>query len=388
VYPPKLGGRAAEYPEQLRIFPEEPRDDATEQTIGRRSTGTAERTGWLDLTGSGRSGRRDPSSPPGPAVRPPSWQSRVVATRAAVVRPGPAPAIAATVAAALPWLVVVAYGVDHLPLIWTLLAFAAGAGGMVLALRGFPVPGVAAVLGGVVCWGLATRNLVPQSALDLLGDVRLFGWNLAFAAPLQLVYLGCVRVDARRAAQAEVRSIADERRWWGSAGGDNEPQLAALEAIPSARFFAVPGQVCTHLVVAGRRAALVGATVWPAGDYRNDQSDVLRNGRFFGPGTDDAAALMADARTWVTRFAGSTVACRAYLVVHPASERPADEVRLALPTTEHAELVESARFVDVVGEFLLREPYRIDVEVFQLLMDRLTGERVGSGDGRGAGRPA
>ncbi|HYU83408.1 MAG TPA: hypothetical protein VEK80_01270, partial [Kribbellaceae bacterium] len=211
-------------------------------------------------------------------------------------------------------------------------------------------------------------------ATDILGDLRLFGWNLAFAAPLLLAYLGALRVDARRSAQAQVRSLADEQRWWGGER-DHDPRFGVLEAIPSTRFFAIPGKICTHLVVAGRQVALVGTTVWPRGAYTNDQADMLRNGRFFGPGTDDVAALMVDARTWVKRLAEAPVTCRAYLVVNPASDRSTDEIRLALPTTELTELVHADRFGEVVGEFLMHDPYRIDVQVIQLLMDKL-GESV------------
>jgi hypothetical protein len=309
---------------------------------------------------------------------PPSWQARIRPARPAMVRPGPAVAIMLTAAAALAWLLVVAYGFDHLPLLWTLAAFVTGGGGLALTVRGFPVPGAIALLVGVVGWGLATRDLVPQAATDILGDLRLFAWNLMFAAPLLLAYLAALRVDARRSAHAEVRSVVEERRWWGGEQGDHEPRLGVLEAIPSVRFFAVPGNVCTHLVVAGRQVALVGSTVWPRGEYTNDQTDVLRGGRFFGPGTDDVAALMTDTRTWVKRFSDTPVTCRAFLVVHPASDRLTDGIRLALPPTEYAELVHSDSFAEVVGEFLMREPYRIDVQVIQLLMEKL-GERAQAG---------
>jgi hypothetical protein len=325
----------------------------------------------------------------GPA---PSWQARISPSRPAVVRPGPAVPIIATAAAGLAWLLVVAYGFDHLPLLWTLAAFLAGGGGLALTIRGYPVPGAIALVAAVVGWGLATRDLVPQSAIDILGDLRLFGWNLAFAAPLLPAYLGALRIDARRSAQAEVRSMVEKRRWWGDEAGGHrghgeqsghgergghgepEPRLGVLEAIPSVRFFAVPGKICTHLVVAGRQVAVVGSTVWPRGDYTNDQADVLRNGRFFGPGSDDVTALMTDSRTWVRRFTETPVTCRAFLVVHPASERSTDEVRLALPRTEHAELVHADAFAEVVGELLMREPYRIDVQVIQMLVEQL-GER-------------
>jgi hypothetical protein len=309
---------------------------------------------------------------PGP---PPSWAARIRSARPAVVRPGATVAIALTTTAALGWLLVVAYGFDHLPLLWTLVAFVAGGAGLALTVRAFPIPGAIVLLLGVIGWGLATRDLVPQAATDILGDLRLFGWNLAFAAPALLAHLGALRVDARRSAHAEVRSIADERRWWGGEHRDHEPRLGVLEAIPSVRFFAVPGQICTHLVVAGRQIALVGATVWPPGDYTNDQADVLRNGRFFGPGTDDVGSLMNDTRTWVKRFTDTPVTCRAFLVVHPASERATDEVRLVMPSTEYADVLHADTFAEVVGEFLMREPYRIDVPVIQLLMDKLVGER-------------
>jgi len=331
----------------------------------------------------------------GPA---PSWQARISPSRPAVVRPGPAVPIIATAAAGLAWLLVVAYGFDHLPLLWTLAAFLAGGGGLALTIRGFPVPGAIVLVAAVVGWGLATRDLVPQAATDILGDLRLFGWNLAFAAPLLPAYLGALRIDARRSAQAEVRSIVEKRRWWGDEAGERgrpsepgrpgervgtgehrehreqEPRLGVLEAIPSVRFFAVPGKICTHVVVAGRQIAVVGSTVWPRGDYTSDQADVLRNGRFFGPGADDVTALMTDSRTWVKRFTETSVTCRAFLVVHPASERSTDEVRLALPRTEHAELVHADAFAEVVGEFLMREPYRIDVQVIQMLVEH-RGER-------------
>jgi hypothetical protein len=319
-----------------------------------------------------------------PAGPPPSWQARINASRPATARPGLAVAIMLTAAPALAWLLAVAYGFDHLPLVWTLIAFLAGGGGLALAVRGFPIPGALAVLGGVLGWGLATRDLVPQAATDILGDLRLFGWNLAFATPLLLSYLGALRVDARRSAQAQVQAIADDRRY-RSATHDG---LAVLEVIPSARFFAVPGKICTHLVAAGRQVTLVGTTVWPRGEYTNDQTDVLRSGRFFGPGTDDVAALMTDIRTWVKRFAETQATCRAFLVVHPASERATDEIRLALPTTEHAELVHADRIGEVIGEFLMREPYRIDVPVIQLVTGKLDDHDPAPQEPASAGRSA
>jgi hypothetical protein len=320
----------------------------------------------------------EPAPPPPQRRRPTasvseaSWMARLRSNRAAEVRPGPAVAIALAALAGVVWLAVLAYGLDHLPIVWTLVAFGAGAAALALALRGYPIPGAVPLIGAVLAWGLSTRDIVPQSATDIVGDLLLFGWNLAFAAPLLLVFFGSLRVDSRRSARDQVRQVADDQLWRGERG-ENEPQLGDLAAIPSARFFALSGEICTHLVVAGRRVALIGATVWPKGDYTNEQTEVLRNGRFFGPGTDDVAALMADARTWTKRFAGSLVSCRAYLVVHPSSDR--DDVRLALPTTDIAEILHGREFAEVVGEFLMREPYRIDVPVIQLLTSAL---RAGS----------
>jgi hypothetical protein len=279
------------------------------------------------------------------------------------VRPGPALPIAATAVAAAGWLAAVGYGALHFHLLWCLAALAGGAAAVALAARGFPLVAVAPLLAAVLAWGLATRELVPQRATDLAGDARLFGWNLAFAAPLLLAVAAAGWWDARRSAAAAARVAATQRRHAAAPAVEHEPLLAALEEIPATCFFAAQGVRARYGVAAGRRIALVATTVWPRGEYTADGADVLRNGRFFGPGTDDLVAAAADVAAWQTRSRRAGATCRGFLVV----DAPGGGADLALPAMGELQVVAAEEFAEVVGGWLAAEAYRLEVAVVELL---------------------
>ena len=299
---------------------------------------------------------------------PPSWLGAVKSARV-VIRPGQAlPMFVLGVAAAM-WAAVVGYGAVRLDVAWSVLAALLGIGALVLVVRGFPLPAAVAMLASVACWAFVAREWVPDSAGDLAGLARLVGGNLAFAVPLVLGYLAAVWADGRRTERAAVTSGLGGKRWFGVNVGDPEPQLPALEQIPSARFFALPAGACSHLVVAGRRAALVGTTVWPRGEYGVAGNEVVRNGRPFAPGTDEVDGAVDDLRRWSQRLAPVGATCRAFLTVHPASGRPTDTVRVALPLVEGVQVVAAADFVETVGAFLVADANSISVDVMTELAD-------------------
>jgi hypothetical protein len=311
---------------------------------------------------------------PLPHYEPPAaWQKLLRSSRRERVRPGITLPVACTVLAGLAWLAAVGYGAWKLNLVWSLAALAAGLGGLVLAVRGRSMLGLLPVLAGAAAWGMATGGKVPDTFSDVAGDLRVVAWNVLYAVPLLAAY-GCATwVDSKRYARDRVRGALGERRWCGAADvPDAEPTITALETIPSARFFALPDGSCAHLVVAGRRFALVRATVWPRGEYTaTDLGEVHRNGRIFAHGSDDFNGVMADVRTWSERLEGVAPAGIGFLVVHPASERPGEVVTIDIPETRGVRVLPADQFVAVAGEFLAAEPYRVDVALNERLGEHL-----------------
>jgi hypothetical protein len=286
-----------------------------------------------------------------------------------VIRPGQVLPLVVFGIAAAAWIAVVVYGSVRLDAAWGALAGLLGLGALVLVVRGFPLPAALAMLASVACWAFVAREWTPDSTGDLAGLARLIGGNLVFAVPLVLGYLAAVWVDGRRTERAAVASGLGGRRWFGVNVGDPEPQLPALEQVPSARFFALPAGACSHLVVAGRRVALVGTTVWPRGEYGVAGNEVVRNGRPFAPGTDEVDGVVDDLRRWAQRLAPVGATYRAFLTVHPASGRPTDTVRVAMPLVEGVQVVAAADFVETVGAFLVADANTISVDVMTELAD-------------------
>jgi hypothetical protein len=318
-----------------------------------------------------------------PSRTPPSWVAGIRGT-AVRVRPGYAVPLAAFVASAATTVCVVAYAAVRLDAPWSVLAGIAGLGGLALALRGFPLPAVLALLVAVACWGFVARDLVPDSWGQVGGLARLIGGNLALAVPLAAGFLAAGWVDGRRTAQAAVREALGGRRWFGVNRGDPEPQLPGLERIPSAHFFALTAGQSSHLVAAGRRVVLVATTVWPRGEYGVERNEVVRNARPYRPGTDEIDGVVDDLRTWAALLRPAGATCRAYLAVHPASERLTDRVRLALPPIEGVHVVAADDFLEAAGGFLAAEPHTIQVDVMQRLAKLRTDDQgVGAQPGMG-----
>ncbi|GIJ45690.1 hypothetical protein Val02_25760 [Virgisporangium aliadipatigenens] len=299
---------------------------------------------------------------------PPSWLPRI-RRETVTARPGAFVPVGLLGVAGLAVLAITGYGVARWDLAWSLLAALAGIAALVTAARGWPLVAFAGLLVGVVCWSFVARSMVPE-AWDLAGIVRLVLGNLAYAVPTICGIVAGTWTDARRSARDSVRVVA-ERRWFGLNRRESEPQLPALEKIPAARFFALPDGRCGHLVVAGRRVALVGATVWPRGEYDIGGNEVRRDGRPFAPGTDDVDAVVDDLRTWAERLTPVGATLRAFLTVHPASERPGDAVHLDIPEVEGVRVVATERFVEEAGEFLAAEPNLLSVPVLEALLPLL-----------------
>lgn len=302
---------------------------------------------------------------------PPSWLAGIRGP-AVRLRPGPVLPLVAFAAAAVTVLTVTGFGAARLDAPWSVLAGLAGLGGLALVLRGFPLPAVPVLLLAMACWGFVSRSLVPGSLGDPGGLARLVAGNLAFAVPLVAGFLAGGWADGRRAARAAVDDRLGDQRWFGVNRGEPEPQLPGLEQIPSTRFFALPTGACSHLVVAGRRVALVGTTVWPRGEYSVATNEIVRNGRSFTPGTDDVDGVVDDLRSWMARLGPVGVSGRAFLVVHPASERLTDTVRIGVPLLEGVQVVAADEFLEVAGGFLAAEPHTVDVEVMAALVDLCT----------------
>ena len=103
--------------------------------------------------------------------------------------------------------------------------------------------------------------------------------------------------------------------------------------------------------------------VWPAGQYTVAGIEVSRDGRLYAPGCDDVEALAAGVRVWAERVDRAGAQSRGFLVVHPASSRPSDEVLLDVPPQATVTAVPAEEFVETVGGFLAAEPLRLDVGV-------------------------
>lgn len=293
---------------------------------------------------------------------PPSWLAGIGPPRV-VMRPGTVlPLVVFGLATAL-WVVVVVYGAVRLDAAWSGLAGVLGLAALALLMRGLPLVALPAVLAAVACWAYVSRGWVPDSAGDLLGVGRLIAGNVAFAVPLVLGCVAAVWADVRRSSRAAVVEGLGGRRWFGVNRGDPEPQLPALEQVPSALFFALPEGQCSHLVVAGRRAALVATTVWPRGEYGVDGNRVVRNGRAYTPGTDEVDGTVDDVRKWQGSLAPVGATLRAFLVVHPASGRLTDTIHVDLPPVEGVHVVAADSFVETVGGFLAADAQVIDVDV-------------------------
>jgi hypothetical protein len=305
--------------------------------------------------------------------RPPAWRTLIGSSRRERVLPGIARPMALTVLVALGWLAVVTYGVFRLDLLWSLGALAAGGVALALGLRGRSVIGLAPVLVGAAAWGMATGGQVPASPSDLIGDLRLIGWNALYAVPLLIAYGLATWLDAAGAARDRVGAALGGRRWWGAADvPDAEPRITALEAVPSARFFQLPSGSSPHLVTAGRRVALVRSAVWPRGAYTvAETGEVHRNGRVFAHGSDDLSGAVADVGTWAERLGTVTPAVVGFLVVYPASDRPGDKVDLDISQTGGVRVINAEEFVAVVGDFLAAEPYRLDVALTERIGEHL-----------------
>lgn len=288
---------------------------------------------------------------------PPSWLAGVGAPRV-VLRPGPVlPYVVCGVAAAL-FAGVVGYGAIRHDPVWALLAGVLGLAALVLLVRGLPLVSLPLVLLAVAGWAFVGRGL---------GIVVLVAVNLAFAAPLLFACGAAVWADLRSSARVAVVAGLAGRRWFGVNRGDPEPQLPALEQVPAALFFALPSGQSSHLVVAGRRAALVATTVWPRGEYGVEGNRIVRNGRPYAPGTDEVDGAVDDVRRWQHELAPAGATCRAFLVVHPASGRLTDSVRVGLPAVEGVQVLAAESFVETVGAFLAADAQTMDVDVLTAL---------------------
>jgi hypothetical protein len=293
---------------------------------------------------------------------PPSWLAGIGPPRVAL-RPGQVLPLVVFGLATAVWVLVVGYGAVRLDAAWSGLAGVLGLGALALVLRGLPLPAAPVLVAAVACWAFVARGWVPGSAGDVVGALRLVGGSLAFAVPLALAAFAAAWADVRRSSRAAVVAGLRGQRWFGVNRGDPEPQLPGLEQVPSALFFALPEGQCSHLVVAGRRAALVATTVWPRGEYAVEGNRVVRNGRPYTPGTDEVDGVVDDVRNWQGSLAPAGATLRAFLVVHPASGRLTDTVHVDLPPVEGVQVIAADSFVETVGGFLAADARVIDVDV-------------------------
>ena len=297
-----------------------------------------------------------------------SWRSRVKATRRVSIRPGAAVPAARLVLTVLACLAVVGYGATRIDLTWSLLAGVAVAGVVLLTLRGFPVLAILPLLVGGVAWGLALRAWLPPSWGDIPELLRFAGGILAYVVPLLGTYFAAIALDSRHVARAAIDEAVSGRRRWGERD-ERLPQLAELEILPAARFFArstfgEPPGACSDIVASGRRVALFLPTVWPQGQFTVDASgQVMRGGRPFAPGSGDLGNLAAEIRVWQEQLAGTGAAVRGYLVVTPSRGDVADRLVIAAEPGEQFQLVHAQEVVDAAGAWLAAEPYRVDLAV-------------------------
>ncbi|GAA2348054.1 hypothetical protein GCM10010170_036280 [Dactylosporangium salmoneum] len=307
---------------------------------------------------------------------PPSWASGVKSSRRVAVRPTGVIAGSLLAVAALAALVVAGWGIKELSIIWGATAIVALAGVVVLTLRGFPLFAILTVVAGAVAWGAATRGRLPDSWLDFLDVLGFIGINLAFVVPLAGSFLSALLLDARRVARMSVDDAVSGRRWWGEPD-DHLPRLKELEAIPSARFFALGEGGCTHLVAAGRRVALFLPTVWPHGEFTMDAAgQVLRGGRLFVPGSEDVDGLAAEVHTWREQLAAVGGAVRGYLVVAPSRGDMSEDLVISVAPGEHLHLVHAHEMTEAAGRWLAAEPYRVDLHVMERLLMLAAGNKL------------
>lgn len=324
-------------------------------------------TGASDTASATRGDRRD-SGHAGTPDR--SRLSAVAARGPARVEPGPRGGWAVALAAGVVWLVAVVLGFVVLRPPWVALALLAGVAAVAAGVRGFPLAGLVPLVLGVLAWGLAAGGQVPDTATDVPADFRLLGWVLAYSAPLLVAYVAVVIADARKAAVERVTAATALGRWWGGASADQVPDLLReLEAIPSAQFVVVPDDGLPHLVVAGRRVALVQSAIWPPGRYLlATNGDVLRDGRPYAPAGDEIAEMAADVRAWAERLEGAE--CCGFVVVQDLGGY-AERVTVGDGAHDWVQIVRSDEFAEVVGGYLAVESHRIDVDVMERLDESL-----------------
>ncbi|MEV6927140.1 hypothetical protein AB0M46_21920 [Dactylosporangium sp. NPDC051485] len=307
---------------------------------------------------------------------PSSWASGVKSSRRVAVRPTGIIAGSLLAVAALAALVVAGWGIKELSIIWGVTAIVALAGVVVLTLRGFPLFAILTVVAGAVAWGAATRGRLPDSWFDILSVLGFIGINLAFVVPLAGSFLSALLLDARRVARLSIDEALSGRRWWGKPD-DHLPRLKELEAIPSARFFALGEGGCTHLVAAGRRVALFLPTVWPHGEFTMDAAgQVLRGGRLFVPGSEDVDGLAAEVHTWREQLAKVGGAVRGYLVVAPSRGDMSENLVISVAPGEHLHLVHAHEMTEAAGRWLAAEPYRVDLHVMERLLMLAEGDTL------------
>ncbi|MGI5244796.1 hypothetical protein [Dactylosporangium sp. CA-139066] len=305
-----------------------------------------------------------------------SWAAGVKSGRRVSVRPTGIVAGAILVAAVLAALVVAGWGIKELSILWGAAAIAALAGVVVLTLRGFPLFAILTIIAGAVAWGAATRGRLPDSWFDILGVLGFIGTNLAFVVPLAGSFLAALLLDARRVARLSIDESVSGRRWWGKPD-DHLPRLKELEAIPSARFFALGEGGCTHLVAAGRRVALFLPTVWPHGEFTMDAAgQVLRGGRLFVPGSEDVDGLAAEVHTWREQLTKIGGLVRGYLVVAPSRDDAAEDLVISVAPGEHLHLVHANEMTEAAGRWLAAEPYRVDLHVMERLLFLAEGNKL------------
>ncbi|GAA3457542.1 hypothetical protein [Dactylosporangium matsuzakiense] len=307
---------------------------------------------------------------------PASWVDGVKRSKRVAVRPTGLVAGALLGGAVLAGVGVAGWGITELSILWGVAALVALAGVVVLTLRGFPLFAMLTIVAGAVAWGAATRGRLPDSWFDILGVLGFIGVNLAFVVPLAGSFLSALLLDARRVSRLSIDEAVSGRRWWGKPD-DHLPRLKELEAIPSARFFALGEGGCTHLVAAGRRVALFLPTVWPHGEFTMDAAgQVLRGGRLFVPGSEDVDGLAAEVHTWREQLAKVGGSVRGYLVVAPSRGDVSEDLVISVAPGEHLHLVHAHEMVDAAGRWLSEEPYRVDLHVMERLLVLAAGNEL------------
>lgn len=304
------------------------------------------------------------------------------------VLPGTGPMTTLVVLAGVGWLTVCVAGLADLRLPWVVAALVAGAATLVAAVRGLPLAGVLALPLGTLAWGLATADRVPAEPTDVPGVLRLVGWNLAYALPLLVGLVTGLAADGRRAAASRIRAATAGRRWWGAdRGRERAPLLAELETVRSAQFYVVPDEPLPHLVVAGRRVALVHEAAWPDGAYQLVHGAVTRDGEPYPQGDQDIAELAADVAVWADRLRGAATACRGYLVIPGSGRHHGGQPLTGRIAAEGVEVLTAGRFAEVARGYLAPEAYRVDIAVMRRIDEALGILPAGGPDRAGSTRP-